>query len=85
MRIRVCRYKNAGVAGYAEALVVLKNENRPGRGGFHFLRQFIVFTDMKIVYKRNLKKSGTIDSVFVSQPCRKWKSLFDVKMFNKIC
>ena len=82
----MCRYKNAGVAGYAEAfisvqsdsqtsewysyfendVVVLKNENRPGRGGFHFLRQFIVFTDMKIVYKRNLKKSGTIDSVFVS-------------------
>lgn len=25
-------------------------------GGFHFLRQFIAFTDMKIVYKRNLKK-----------------------------
>lgn len=32
------------------------------RGGFHFLRQFIVFTDMKIVYKRNLKKFGTIDA-----------------------
>ena len=38
-------------------------ENRPSRGGFHFLRQFIAFIDMKIVYKRNPKDSGTIDSV----------------------
>ena len=42
-------------------------ENRPSRGGFHFLRQFIAFIDMKIVYKRNPKDSGTIDSVFVRQ------------------
>ena len=57
-----------GIAYYKkECKVVLKNENRPSRGGFHFLRQFIAFIDMKIVYKLNPKKFGTIDSVFARQ------------------
>lgn len=41
----------------------LKTVPAISRGGFHFLRLFIVFTDMKIVHKRNLKNFGTIDSV----------------------
>jgi len=50
--------------GHVQNLTVFVKhfENRP-RGGFHFLRQFIVFIDMKIVHKRNLKNFGTIDSV----------------------
>lgn len=37
-----------GIAYYKkECKVVLKNENRPSRGGFRFLRLFIVLIDMK--------------------------------------
>ena len=46
---------------------ILKTVPAISRGGFYFLHQFIAFTDMKIVYKRNPKDSGTIDSVFVRQ------------------
>ena len=41
---------------------ILKTVPAISRGGFYFLHQFIAFIDMKIVYKRNLKKFGTIDA-----------------------
>ena len=56
--------------GHVQNLTVFVKhfENRPcyqqGRFSFFsFVRLFIVFADMKIVHKRNLKNFGTIDSV----------------------
>ena len=48
------------------------------------MRLFIVFADMKIVHKRNLKNFGTIDSVH-SNAFFDVKLFITVKMFNKIC
>ena len=47
------------------------------------MRLFIVFADMKIVHKRNLKNFGTIDSVH-SNVFLTLKLFITVKMFNKI-
>lgn len=53
--------------GHVQNLTVFVKhfENRPcyQQGRLSFVRLFIVFTDMKIVHKCNLKNFGTIDSV----------------------
>ena len=45
MWIRVCRYKNAGVAGYAEAFIPVQSDSHASEWYSYFENDVLVFSD----------------------------------------
>ena len=45
MWIRVCRYKNAGVAGYAEAFIPVQSDSQASEWYSYFENDVLVFSD----------------------------------------
>ena len=45
MWIRVCRYKNAGVAGYAEAFIPVQSDSQASEWYRYFENDVLVFSD----------------------------------------
>ena len=45
MRIRVCRYKNAGVAGYAEAFIPVQSDSQTSEWYSYFENDVLVLIE----------------------------------------
>ena len=56
MRIRVCWYKNAGVAGYAEAFRPVQSDSQTSEW-YSYLRNDVLGTDRKIRQNENVKRN----------------------------
>ena len=53
MWIRVCRYKNAGVAGYAEAFIPVQSDSQASEWYSYFENDVLVFTLYSIQQKKS--------------------------------
>ena len=75
MRIRVCWYKNAGVAGYAEAFRPVQSDSQTSEW-YSYLRNDVLENFIFIIIHNSQGLINWCNFGFIVEKCRKMNGLF---------